>query len=293
MNPLHMGTGSHVRPGPARRSAWNLRRSLGLLPPLPKPDPLESISVNDRIFGVPRPPTTILLHGFAGSTEDWKDVIGKELDAVALALPGHHPRHPVGKSFHEAVQALHARLPPGLVDIVGYSLGGRLALGLAALDPARVRRLFLLSAHTGLADSDVRAARLARDAAWAEQLKAAPEAFFESFDRLPLFHGPLSARAATWKARRRRHDPTALAHALDRLSTGAMPNFRPRVTGPDWDVTLAVGERDQAYREHYAALAHARPSLAVHVIADASHRVLVDAPDSVGHLINAWVQNEL
>lgn len=61
---------------------------------------------------------------------------------VAVDLPGHEP----GSSHDPAAYAdlarqLANRLPAGRIDAVGFSLGGKLLLQLAAEQPARFRRL--------------------------------------------------------------------------------------------------------------------------------------------------------
>src|SRR5262245_37449007 len=110
----------------------------------------------------------VFLHGFLGCARDW-EALASKLDAPSFAidLPG-HGRSPFTAQFEEA---LSSALPPEPVHLVGYSMGGRLALRYALAEPERVASLTLIGAHLGLKTESERAARLARDAVWARKLR--------------------------------------------------------------------------------------------------------------------------
>lgn len=239
----------------------------------------------------PRP--TVLLHGFAGHPEDWQAVVEaapKLAEAVALPLPGHLDQTPP-RSFADAVDRLALSLPEGPMNLVGYSMGGRLALGLTAQWPERIDRLVLVAAHTGLLDVDARKARLERDSGLAARLRAEPEPFFEWWDSLPMFHGTAAPDMTAWRARRSAHNPLALADTMVRLSLGRMPHLGT-VIGSHPRVILVVGSRDQRFRDHYASLSRRHPQVPVHVVPGAAHRILADAPDVLGPIIGAALNGE-
>jgi pimeloyl-ACP methyl ester carboxylesterase len=96
-------------------------------------------------------PTLLLLHGLASSIYSWKDVIGPlsaRHDVIALDLPG------FGASDipRDLDAALYPRVVLGLLDglgvarasVAGNSLGGAVAIVLAARRPERVERLVLI-----------------------------------------------------------------------------------------------------------------------------------------------------
>jgi 4,5:9,10-diseco-3-hydroxy-5,9,17-trioxoandrosta-1(10),2-diene-4-oate hydrolase len=107
-------------------------------------------------------PPVVLLHGFAASIYTWKDVIpalAASHEVVALDFPGFGdssiPRPLDVAAYPGHVLAVMDRLGIGRASLVGNSLGGLVAIELAAEHPARVERLVLLdSAGFNLAPED-------------------------------------------------------------------------------------------------------------------------------------------
>jgi pimeloyl-ACP methyl ester carboxylesterase len=98
-------------------------------------------------------PPVLLLHGLASSIYTWKDVLpalAAHHDVIAMDLPGFGdsaiPPHATGDQIVRAVIALMDRLGIARASIVGNSLGGAIAIAIAARRPDRVDRLVLLDA---------------------------------------------------------------------------------------------------------------------------------------------------
>jgi pimeloyl-ACP methyl ester carboxylesterase len=96
-------------------------------------------------------PAVVLLHGFASSVYTWKDVLpvlARDYDVVALDLPGFgesdQPSDLDGATFPSLVVELMDRLGVARAAVVGNSLGGATAVGVAAGWPERVTALVLL-----------------------------------------------------------------------------------------------------------------------------------------------------
>ena len=140
-------------PGEGRRRGEGRRVAL--------PDGVE-IRVVDRGSG-PKTPV-LLVHGFTGSAEAWSDDLIRALTAsgrrvVAVDLPGHGgsdtPPEPERYGMERVVDDLTRileHLDIRKADWIGYSMGGRVALGAAVLAPEGIRRLVLEGASPGIAD---------------------------------------------------------------------------------------------------------------------------------------------
>lgn len=98
-------------------------------------------------------PAVVLLHGLASSIYTWKDVLprlARDHDVVALDLPGFggsdQPAGLTWRALPPAVLGLLDALGIPRASLVGHSLGGAVAVLLAARDPERVERLVLVDA---------------------------------------------------------------------------------------------------------------------------------------------------
>src|SRR5262245_61770160 len=89
----------------------------------------------------------LLLHGFTGAPESFAE-LGAPAGSVAPVLGGHLGT-PVLGGYWDEVERL-AALGSECDGLLGYSLGGRLALGILARYGARFRRVVIASAHPGL-----------------------------------------------------------------------------------------------------------------------------------------------
>src|SRR3954471_11188109 len=196
------------------------------------------------------PADLLLLHGFTQTSASW--------GGVMRALPGRYrPIAPdLGAGPWEAeLDPLEALAPAGAV-IVGYSMGGRLALALAVRRPERVRRLVLVSTSPGLARAEERAERRAADAALAERIeRIGLEAFAREWAAQPLFADQPVAVAALAHEDRVRRSAADHAAQLRGLGTGVMPPLWERLGELAMPVALVVGERDAKFRAIAARVA--------------------------------------
>ena len=231
------------------------------------------------------PAPLLLLHGFLGRGADW-DGFRETLNRAAAAsglhlgpvsapdLPGHGDAvrlPPERYTMAGATDALADRLDAP-ADIVGYSMGGRVALALALRHPERVRRLVLLSASPGLDTEAERAERRRLDAERADAVRHDLAGFASRWQRLPLFaHLPDAVRRAR-AAEQARNDPDEIARALAGLGTGAQPSYWGRLAALPPGTLAVAGERDAKF-----------VGIARRMEARADGRVRAVALDGVGH----------
>jgi 2-succinyl-6-hydroxy-2,4-cyclohexadiene-1-carboxylate synthase len=218
------------------------------------------------------------LHGFTGRASDW-DALAP---ALPLALCGHDGAPvPSGWSFADEVDRVAALLP-GPVHLAGYSMGGRLALGVAVAHPQRVARLTLVGAHAGLESEVERAERRALDDRWCATLETRGiEAFVDAWEAQPMWRSqdwlPGAVRDRQRDARLD-HVPDALAAALRALGPGAMPDLWPALPRLAMPVTLVAGALDEKFAALAQRMASRIPSARVAFIDDAGHNVLLEQP---------------
>lgn len=237
-----------------------------------------------------RGPAVVLLHGFAGRGFLWRDlaaVLPGNLRYLAPDLPGHGetPWPQAQTSFEDvvgAIAALIGELDAAPARVLGYSLGGRLALALAADHPERVARLVLESVSAGLEEPEERARRAAADDALADFIGAdGLEAFAERWESLPVFAtqtGVAPGRLAAQRLARTSHRPAALAAALRALSPGRQAPLASRLPGVGAPTLLIAGELDAKFRTIADGMAGAMPRARVRVIPRAGHNTHLEEP---------------
>lgn len=177
-------------------------------------------------------------------------------------------------------------LADGPCTLVGYSMGGRIALHTALAVPALVERLVLIGASPGLADPAERADRRRADEALADRIEAiGVEAFATEWGAQPLFAGQDPRVAAAAHADRLRNTASGLAAALRGLGTGVMEPLWDRLGELSIPVTLMVGERDGKFRAIAEQMAPAIADCRVELVAGAGHAVQLERPEAVAAAI--------
>ena len=266
--------------------------------------------------------TLLALHGFTGHPEDWRPVVEALPTGITLLAPallGHDPERAVeegrmGESatpFENEVDRLALWLTERLtattktpttntatntatstatVHLAGYSMGGRLAIGLLARHPERFAGATLIGVHPGLESAEARRRRRDEDETLARRLLAEGiESFVDFWQARPLFASQQRLDAPRLEAQRRRrlgHDPEGLARALRHLGPGRMPDYWSWLSAIEQPVTLLVGEEDGKFRPLAERMAAALPRARQVVVPGAAHNLLLEAPEIVARTLS-------
>ena len=247
----------------------------------------------------------LLLHGFTGSTETWRDLrerLGAGRNLLAVDLPGHgradSPADPAQYALdHVADRLAHMLDAQGTERVVplGYSLGGRVALRLALRHPARVAGLVLEGTSPGIADPAERAARVRADAELADRIERdGIVAFVNEWERLPIWSTqaslPESVRARL-RAKRLMGNPIGLANSLRGAGAGADAPVTDRLREIAVPVLLIAGALDEPYVAHARTMGRVLPRARVAVVPDAGHAVHLEQPDAFASLVAGFLDS--
>jgi 2-succinyl-6-hydroxy-2,4-cyclohexadiene-1-carboxylate synthase len=242
------------------------------------------------IESVSMAPTLILLHGFTHTGASWEPVLasggGQSYRSVAPDIRGHGTASAAVPITLKAVLADITALADGDVTLAGYSMGGRLALHVALALGPRVRRLVLVGASPGLADTAERAARRAADEALADEFEGLSiEQLADRWAQTPILARQPPGVAEAIRLDRLRNDPAALARALRGLGTGALPSLWDRLGELAMPAALVAGERDEKFASIAEQMAAAMPAAAVEIVPGAGHAAHLEAPAAVAAIL--------
>ena len=231
-----------------------------------------------------------LLHGFTLSGRSWREVIAKVPPGWMWVMPdlrGHGDTQiPRGAPITmdactRDIERLWDHLGIERSHLVGYSMGGRLALHVAVSLPERTRSLLTIGAHAGL-DESARAGRRQGDEALADRIEQfGIEPFVNYWEAQPLFAG-LARRGRAFseqlRAERLRGRPDGLAASLKGMGAGAMEPLWDQLDRISVPSTFVAGEEDTAFVAAAQRLAAAVPGARAVVVPRSGHAVQMQRP---------------
>ncbi len=242
----------------------------------------------------PPPPRLAALHGFTQRGSMFAELAGLlDWGIWAPDLPG-HGMEAAAADWEDAVartaDSLRSVAP---LPLLGYSQGGRLALGVAVLHPELVTSLILISASPGIEGEEQRAARRRSDERLADHIEqVGSRQFLAEWMSRAMFAG-VQERDRDWLERDRelRHTNTApggLASSLRAYGAGSMPFLGDRLADLSCPVTLVVGSDDAAYRTQAFELAQ-RTGATLRVIGGAGHALVAEAPLHLADVVHELI----
>lgn len=227
------------------------------------------------------------LHGAVGQAADWK----------GFALAGHAIRHVdlwrfldcCPMSMPDFGRALNeeARRSSGPNILLGYSMGGRLALhALLANDPPWDAAI-IISTHPGLESPDECSARRESDAEWAAKaLNGAWPEFLNEWNAQPILGGANPGMADRRLLAQRRRE---VARSFIDWSLGAQQPLWDRLPEIKIPVLWVCGERDVKFRALAERAVPLLPQGSLEIIPDSGHRVPWENPGAFRESMNHWL----
>ena len=225
----------------------------------------------------------VALHGNVGSPADWDALELPHLHALNLwRLAGGDMA-----SFADDLANDWGR--DGRTILLGYSLGGRLALTALSRHPTAFAGAIILAAHPGLTTDETRQARRDSDAIWAQRARELPwTEFLAQWNVQPVFsYAPATDRSNLEPFR------SGIADAFLQWSLGNQPDLRRALEKIEIPILWLTGEHDHAYTALAQEIIGRLPRGQHRIIPEAWHRLLAEASEVVRQEIQEWLTENL
>jgi len=251
----------------------------------------------------------IFLHGFLGSAQDWSKVsdyltasADTERDFHFLDLPGHgRSLKQLCQSFDyvvEAIKAVLAKLSITQFHLVGYSLGGRVALALAKAIQGQstwqLKSLVLESTNLGLTDELDKRARQQADAQWATKFMKLPmKNVLTQWYQQAVFCSLTHEQRTLLIEKRSENNKEHVAQVVTSLSLANQPDAHETLCQIQSKVYLLTGEQDTKFVSIAKQMKQQYSQIQVNIFSGQGHNCHVFAPQKyTRYLHEVWREND-
>lgn len=240
----------------------------------------------------------LLIHGFMGSLHDFDTLIPhlkQPILRVNLRGFGVQTALEADLSMPTQIAALIALLDElsiDKIDVLGYSMGARVALGLAMTHAQRVAHLILESGTAGIADEQTRIQRVQADELQAQAIEKDYASFVTKWENLPLFasQNKLSnSQKEAVRQQRLSQTPQNMATSLRQMGTGSQPNYWPLLPYLTVKTLFLAGEYDTKFQAIGQKLTRALPNGQYQKVLETGHNIHLEAPKVFALIITKWL----
>ena len=217
---------------------------------------------------------------------------------IAIDLPGHgETRFPEGTKqigLPACARSIIHYFDAACIEachLVGYSMGGRLALYLALHHSKRIKKIVMESGSPGLANEAEREVRRQHDGELARRLESGNiDGFLKEWYDQPLFTTIKQRPSLLDMMFRSRleNSPSGLARSLRDMGTGTQPNLWPMLSTGHCPLLLLVGQEDKKFRDIANQIVQLYPRSELAVAERCSHNIHLEAPEFFSQTIRTF-----
>ena len=242
----------------------------------------------------------LAIHGFTEIDLSWSEVLKDlQIPVEGYVLPGHgYKPCPEGTSHESVAEIIHQRFGEREpFDLLGYSMGGRVALQFALAYPQLVRRLILVSCRPGIKDDAKRERRKIEDEGLAMMLEENGIGQFVAWwENNPALKPAIPFSRSTTehiRSRRLNQDPMGLAGCLRALGQGSSPSLWNRLDELEMPCLAIAGEADETYVDEMGEMVESLANGKLAIIGESGHAVHRECRDTMVNVIRGFLASKL
>lgn len=268
---------------------------------------IQNVKVEYKIWNEASEKTLVLLHGFTGSIETWETIVSllpSSIKVIAVDLVGHgktdKPENVLKYSMEEQIEILHdlfEQLKLQSFTLLGYSMGGRVALSYAHKYPEHIQHLFLESSSPGLKTKEERVNRQLSDEKLADFImEKGLKAFVDYWENIPLFSTQKALpESIQEKIRKQRlsQSELGLANSLRGLGTGVQPSLWDELSKIEVPITIIVGSLDEKYCRIGKEMVNLLPNAKYVEVEQVGHTIHVENPTQFATIVKDALIDEM
>lgn len=208
------------------------------------------------------------LHGFLGRPDDWNFLPDRTVQSIDLFTPPLAPDlHAWGQNFNQQISISSS--PASSRILMGYSLGGRLALHALLQNPSLWHAAIIISANPGLATDEERSQRQIVDEKWATRFENEPwEQLMKAWNQQKAFQSD----SFEFTRHEKDYDRKTLADSLRNWSLGKQEYLNEKISKLPIPILWMIGNNDPlAAKASNIKLQH--PQSKIWLAEDAGHRL--------------------
>jgi len=261
------------------------------------------VNLNPLRFNHPQNDLILFLHGFSGSSNDWKgtaDLIDSNFNLAAIDLIGHgETDSPADLSYYnidfisDLIEAGIKYFRKDKVILCGYSMGGRAALNFSIHNPNLVKALILESSTAGILNESERRRRVQKDNELAQFiLNHSVSEFVEYWMNLDLFNSQKTLNTIIIdeiKNAKLNNNSVGLANSLIGFGTGVMPVLFNELKSFNKKTLLITGSLDSKYTETNKLMSELLPRSKHVIIEGFGHNTHLENPIKFCEVLNPFL----
>jgi 2-succinyl-6-hydroxy-2,4-cyclohexadiene-1-carboxylate synthase len=236
--------------------------------------------------------SVFFIHGFTGCAADWASVVSllnNNFNYYLVDLVGHGKSDSPEEKQHYSINSIVNQLkevmlsfPSNKIVLVGYSMGGRIALNFAMDNTSLLKGLILESSSAGIREENLRIERIQQDEKLAEFIENNPiDKFIDYWMNIDLFKTQRrlpNEMLSQIRDRKLENNKVGLANTLRYSGTGIMKPLYGNLKDIPFRTLLLSGELDARYTDINSEMVKLFTEAEHKIIKNAGHNTHLEEP---------------